>query len=356
MANQQPQIDYDRLAAEVTGMAPSQQQMPPASGVVRPEQIGAAHDPNYVGDDPDLGTRALANAPTAGAMLGGLLGGIPGAAVGGAVGALLRGDSIPGAVYEGGKQGALQLGGGMVVKGLQKVARGLMRGTVPKNIAKDFDDVDIGKEMLDRGVVPGSARSARRVEGLSRAANTERDAAAATVPPMSRSKVVAGIRPIHQRAVTGRVPQMSEDALAFMRQSARDIGPTPLSGPEALARKDIQQSIGRATTNAANPRQAAFGPQLHDAERAAIVSHLRETPRMARALDESQALMAIDKVMKDAAHSNIVTRSRVGGAIGASMTPLGIGATAHAVNQGAHVFNPQVVRLLDLILRSGSHE
>jgi hypothetical protein len=231
-----------------------------------------------------------------------------------------------------------------------------MRGTIPKNIAKNFDDVDIGREMLDRGVVPGSARSARRVEGLSRAANAERDAAAATVPPMTRSKVIAGLRPIHQRAVAGRMPQMSDDTVEFMRQSAREIGPTPLSGPEALARKDIQQSLGRAATNAANPRQAAFGPQLHDAERAAIVSHLRETPRMAQALDESQTLMAIDKVMKDAAHSNIVTRARVGGATGASMTPLGIGATAHAVNQGAQAFNPQVVRLLDLIMRSGSHD
>lgn len=322
----------------------------------RPEQIGAASEPDYMGGDPNLGKRALSNAPTAGAMLGGLLGGVPGAAIGGTGGALLRGDSLTNAMLEGGKQGALELGGGLVVKGLGKIARGFMKGTVPKNIAKEYDQVDIPQEMLDRGVFPGSARSAKRVSGLSKAANAERDAAAQTVPAMPRRKVVAGLRPLHVEAVAAKEPEIAGDMLAYMRKSARDIGPEGLSGPEALARKTVKQRQGRAALNAGNSKEAAVLPQAAEAERSAITSHLRETPRMATALNESQALMAIDDVMKDAALSNPVTRARIGGLTAASMSPLGLGASAHAINQGSRLFNPQVVRMLDLIMRSGAHE
>ena len=301
---------------------------------------------------------AKANAPLIGGLIGaGITGGasLPvqalAAGAGGAIGGGVRGDGMAGALMQGAKEGATQLIGGGLVKAGGAVARGLMKGTVPKNIAKDFQgQVDIPREMLDRGVFPGSARSAKRVEGLSTAANAERDAAAATVPNLSRSKVIAGLRPMHAKGVSGKVPEMSEATLEQMRKSAREIGSEGLDGPGALARKDIKQAQGSAALNSSDPRSAAFGSQLADAERGAIVSHLRDTPRMAKALDESQALMAIDQVMKDAALSNLVTRARIGGVAAASMSPIGLGATAHAVNQGRHVLEPQLLRAIQIAM------
>lgn len=328
----------------------------------RPEQILAESEPDYMGGDPNLGQRGLDLLPMIAAGAAAAASGpgivLPAIAAGGAgyLGARVRGDSREDAASEGLTQGALQGAGGLAVKGLKIIAHGLMRGTVPKNIATEFDDVDIAQTALDRGAVPGSASSARRVEGLSRTANAERDAAAATVPPLSRSRVIDGLRPLHARATAARVPEMAADVLEQMRTSARQIGPAGMSGPDALARKDIMQSIGKAAVNAPNPRQAAFGPQLANAERGAIVSHLRETPRMATALDESQKLMALDRVMKDAAHSNIVTRGRIGGLPAMAMSPGGLALTAHGVNQGSRLLDPQVIRLLDLLMRDGARE
>jgi hypothetical protein len=277
---------------------------------------------------------------------------------GGVGGGLLRGDSAGEATVEGIKQGGYQVAGNAVGAGANIIARGLMKGTVPKGIAKDFQgQVDIPKEMLDRGVFPGVPASARRVTGLSKAANVEREAAASTVPPMPRSKVIEGLRPVHREAVRGREPDLAQATLEHMRKSARDIGPTPMDGPDALIRKDIKQRVGDSAIN--NPN-APFGKQLQDAERGAIVSHLRETPRMATALDESQTLMAIDQVMKDAQLGNPITRMRIGGPTAVALTPAGFGATAHAVNQGGKLaskaMNPNVLRLLDMIMTQGSHQ
>lgn len=276
------------------------------------------------------------------------------AAAGGFGGSLARGDSGGEAAVEGIKQGGMQAAGDVVGLVARPLARGFMKGAVPKNIAKEFQgQVDIPQELLDRGVMPGVPASARRVARLSTAANTERDAAAATVPPMSRRKVINGLRPIHQTAVRGREPDLADATLEHMRKSARDIGPEPMSGPDALTRKDIKQRLGDAAIN--NPN-APFGKQLQDAEREAIVSHLRETPRMATALNESQALMAIDQVMKDAALGNPITRMRIGGPTAVALTPAGFAGTGHVINHIPKALNPNALRLLDILMAQGSHE
>lgn len=364
MGQQQPAIGQDvtalmpKVGDDVTALMSSH--APPPK---RPEQILAESDPDYMGGDPNLGQRGLDRLPSiaAGAAAAAVppLGAwtIPAsmaaAGAAGATGAGLRGDSASGAMVEGGKQALMEGAGGLLLKGGRMIAHGLMRGTVPKNIGKEFADVDIAGNMLDRGVVPGSTRSAKRVEGMSSVANAEREAAATTVPTMSRRKVVAGLRPAHQQGVTGKEPEMSKAVLDHMRTSARNIGPEGLSGPQALARKDIKQVQGDAAIN--NPA-APFGKQLANDERAAIVSHLRETPRMASALDESQTMMAIDQVMKDAAHSNPITRMRIGGPTAGALSPLGLGLSAHGVNQGRKLANPQVLRLLDMIMNSGGQQ
>lgn len=364
MPQQTPGIGQDvtalmpKVGEDVTSLMVSHEQGTPEA---RPIATGGGRG---TGLDVRKSNQWLRNeAPTIGAGMATLATGgsailplMAAAAGGGAAGSLLRGDDAATIATEGLKQGALEGAGGAIVKGGRAIAHGLMRGTVPKNIAKNFDDVDIAGTMLDRGVVPGSARSARRVEGLSKVANAERDAAAATVPTMPRRKVVEGLRPLHAKGVTGKVPEMSDAALEQMRTSAREIGPDGLSGPEALARKDIKQAQGTAALNSSDSRRAAFGSQLADAERGSIVSHLRETPRMSQALDESQKLMAVDQVMQDATHSNPVTRMRIGGLPAAALSPIGLSATAHAINQGRKAFDPQVMRLLDLIMGAGSHQ
>lgn len=307
-----------------------------------------------------------ANAPTIGATLATVAtggGSLPlsmlAAAGGGAAGSGLRGDDAGEVLTQGAIQGGLEGAGGLAVRGGSALARGLMKGTVPKNIAKEFQgQVDIPREMLERGAFPGVPASARRMSGLSTAANNELAAAAQAVPAMPRRKVIEGLRPLHAEAMAGREPEMAAEVLEQMRTSARDIGPTPMSGPEALIRKGIKQNIGNAAVRSARPQTAAFGSQIQDAERGAILSHLRETPRMASALDESQTLMAIDQVMKDAALSNPVTRARIGGATAASLSPVGLGATAHAVNQGSKLADPQLIRALMMLLsdRSGQDE
>jgi hypothetical protein len=317
----------------------------------------------------------LEHAPMIGGSIGAALGNVPGAVIGGAAGTLVRdlaranrGDpntptTALGAAQnvgtEGAIQGALEGGGRLVGKGLGAIGHGLMRGTVPKNIAKDFADVDIAGALLKRGAVPGSASSARRIEGLSRIANAERDAAAATVAPMTSIRALEDVRPIYQKAKLAGKPERASDVLDYAKQTIKELGGGPIpsvTGPQALARKDILQAEGKAALNASNPRQAALTPQLADAERSAIVSHLRANPRMNQALNESQTMMALDQVMKDAAHSNPVTRARVGGLTAASLSPIALGATAHAVNQGSKVVQPDVARLLMMLMNQRSTE
>lgn len=356
MADQQ--IDYDKLAAEIRGAASHDssahaEARPIATGGGRGTGLDVRKSDAWLKDSaPALGAALAVGAGPTGVIASPLMAG-----AGGLLGSLARGDEAGPSTVEGIKQAGMQVvGNGLGWLG-GKVANGLMKGTVPKNIAKDFQgQVDIPQEMLNRGVFPGSSASARRVTGLSKLANAERDAAAATVPTMPRSKVIAGLRPIHAEAITAKEPQMASDTLEYMRDAARSIGPEGLSGEQQLARKTIKQRQGKAALSAGNSKEAALTPQLADAERSAIVSHMRETPRMERALDESQTLMAIDDVMKDAALSNPVTRMRIGGFAAGAMSPIGLGATAHAVNQGSRALNPNVLRLLDMIMAQGSHQ
>lgn len=266
---------------------------------------------------------------------------------GGAAFAKARGDSAGEATVEGIKQGGIQAAGNVAGLIARPIARGLMKGTVPKNVAKEYQgQVDIPREMLDRGVVPGVPQSARRVRAQSVAANAERDAAAQTVPTMPRRKVIAGLRPIHAEATLAKEPEIAADMLKYMRTTARNIGPDGLSGPGQLARKTVKQRTGKAALTAGNTKDAALLPQAAEAERAAITSHLRETPRMEKALNESQTMMAIDDVMKDASLGNPVTRMRIGGPTAMALTPAGLGATAHAINQAPKALDPYVIRSL----------
>lgn len=303
------------------------------------------------------------NAPTIGAALattatgGGVLPLIAAAGAGGAAGSALRGDDASTIATEGATQAAIQ-GGFTALRPIASwVGRGLMKGTVPKNIAKDYQgQVDIPKEMLERGVFPGVPQSAARVARQSSAANAELRAAADTVPVMPRRKIIDGLRPLYREAVTAKEPEIAADMMKYMKTKWRDIGPEGLSGAGQLARKTVKQRQGSAALHAGSAKEAAVIPQAADAERAAIAAHMRETGRAATALDESQALKAIDEVMKDAALGNPITRMRIGGPTAVALTPAGLGATAHAVDKAGQALTPDTVRALMTLFNQRSPE
>lgn len=271
------------------------------------------------------------------------------AGVGGAAGSGMRGDNASTMAFEGGKQALMQGGGEAVVNGGRMIAHGLMRGTVPKNIAKEFDQVDIAGEMLDRGVVPGSKQSAGRVSRLSGEANARTSDVARQMGPLSRRDITAGFREPFEEASTAKMSDTATKIAEHTRAVGRDLK-GGISAEGALARKRVLQRQGEAALN--NPETGAFMPQLKNTERATITGLLRRDPKMAAALNESQALMAVDDVMKDAAHSNMVTRGRIGGLPAMAMSPMGMGATAHGVNQGRKIADPRILRLMDLIMGS----
>lgn len=327
----------------------------------RPEQIGAEHDPNYLADDPDLGKRVSDNLPTVGALAAGLASGgaglIPAAIAaggGGFLGARLRGDSREDASFEGVKQGAMQLGGGLVVKGGARLANMFMRGGIPKGIQAEFGGRRVAQEALDTGAIPGSEASAKRITGLSAAANQGMHTAAQQVPTMGPRKLVGGFRKLFDESVSAKTPDRTREIVATARKSGKEVR-GGLDGKGQIARKIIKAQEGKAAVNAENSKTVGLQSQLANAERDALASHLRETPGMEDALDLAQRRMGLDRFMQDSLTSNMVNRMG-GGPINMLRSPMGLGVTAHTVNQGRRVADPTTLRLLDMLMRAGSHE
>jgi hypothetical protein len=306
---------------------------------------------------------AKENAPTIGAGLATTaaaatgVGLIPAAIVaggGGYLGARSRGDDRGTATGEGLKQGGLQLAGGGLVKAGQRAARFLMRGGIPKGIQADFGGKQVAQEALDTGAIPGSERSAARVSRLSTEANQARDAAAANVPPLTPQTLVSGFRPIYNEAVEAMTPARSHEIAKYARGSAREIK-GGLSGKGQLARKTVKAQEGKVAMNADNSKTTNLNSQLANTERDIIASHLRQTPGMEDALNLSQRRMGLDRFMQDSLTSNMVNRMG-GGPINMLRSPMGLGITAHVVNQGSRVVDPQILRAMQIAILSGQQE
>lgn len=285
---------------------------------------------------------------------GGALPLIAAATAGGAAGSAARGDDLSTIASEGATQGALQ-GGLTILKPILKmIARGTMRGGIPKPIQSDFGGREVAQEALDVGAIPGSTRSAQRITRLSNEANQARDTVAQTVPSITGRKIIDGLKKIYDESVIAKMPDRSKMIADRAGEIRREVG-TGLDGPSILARKGILQQEGRAALNAPNPKMAAVGPQLANAEREALVAHLRETPGMETALNTSQRRMGLDRFMQDSLTSNMATRMG-GGPMNVARSPMGLGITAHAVNQGSKLADPQLVRALMILLGERSNE
>jgi hypothetical protein len=306
---------------------------------------------------------AKQNAPTIGAGLATTaaaatgVGLIPAAVVaggGGFLGARARGDDRETAAVEGGMQSALQLLGGGLVKAGRAGANFLMRGGIPKNIQADFGGKQVAQEALDTGAIPGSERSAARISRLSNEANQARDTAAANVPPLTPQRLVSGFRPIYSESVEAMTPARSHEIAKYAKNSAREIK-GGLSGKGQLARKTVKAQEGKVALNADNSKTANLSSQLANTERDIIASHLRETPGMEEALNLSQRRMGLDRFMQDSLTSNMVNRMG-GGPINMMRSPMGLGITAHAVNQGSRMVDPQILRAMQIAILRGREE
>lgn len=312
-------------------------------------------------DGPSTADRVLSSLPTLGGMAGGIAGGrsnpvgIALSGLGGAAGETVRqiGDlalhgeasttprdatgqlrKIAGAGLEqAGMEGAFK----GVGSALKAVARPIMRGAIPRAIAKNFDDVNLAEVALQEGAIPGSKRSAASVavkkdaagQALSDRANFE---SRIGFPRIKADDTLKGVEQLESQAVSARKLDRAGDIRDSMAKTRGEYGPTGLNQNSALNRKQILQQEGKAAMNAPSPRQAALDPQVADAERAGLTAQLRTSPKMGAALDKSQGLIGLDRVMQEQMHSNPLTRLRSGGVASALASPMGLGAAAQGTD------------------------
>jgi hypothetical protein len=325
----------------------------------RPEEIGASFDPNHM-DTSGIGERAMQRLPAIAAGATAVAAGpgiiLPAIAAGGAgyLGARVRGDSREDAAVEGLTQGAMQGVGGVAAKGGRVLSRGIMRGGIPKNIQSEFGGKAVADEALDTLAIPGSARSAARVSRLSHEANQGLNTAAAKVPTMKARKIIDGIKPLHDAAVSAKIPGRAQAIANRAGEIRREVG-SGLDGPGQLARNRIKGFEGKAAMNAPSSNMAGLDAQLADAERDAVMKHLHETPGMKDALGLSQRRMGLDRWMKDSENTSMLLRARQS-LPAAALSPTGLSVTAHGVNQGSRAVSPEMLRAIQIAMLNGEQQ
>lgn len=259
------------------------------------------------------------------------------------------GEGLLNAGMEGGKQAAAE-GVGRLISGLVRtaVAKPLYKGAIPKAIQDKFAGVDLAGAGLDSGVLLGTERGAATAAAAKSTAAKGIEAAAGSVPGYDVSEMTNAIRPIADKAVSGRVGSVLDDAANYITQASGDIGPTSMSGAEQLARKSMLEQAGKAAMTNPNPALASINPQLANAERAAIAANLRRAPEMAKALDATQAAIGVQRAAKATMNSSILNRLRAGGLTGALSSPAGMAGTALAAKKAGEL-SPQALRALALM-------
>lgn len=350
-----PAARANSLAGRMFGTEGGYGQYGPASQLMRD-----AYQPT------EANTQFRQQGPGAAALLASLLtsglASIPAAGAAGGGAALLRGDSPKEALKVGGWEAATEAVPGLVKEGLGRAAKWTAKGVVDPAIARKFPNVDIPQQILDYGAFPGSATSARRIEGLSQAANAGREAAMTRVPSMNAVQVIQDYRAPYQKAVSAGKTDRAQTILDEAKKTIAEVqntrggqagrNPTQTLDPKGqLDRASISALEGKAAIN--NPAQAAILPDLMDAERAAISRNIHTVPEAGAALDKSQALMALDKVMKSKQFGTTLNTAKLPGLVTSVATsPIGVSTAAHALNVGRHAVDPNVVRALHMLMSS----
>lgn len=320
----------------------------------RPEQIGAAHDPDYMGGDAGLGSRALANAPAVGALAasmlagpagGGLLSAIGLASAGGAAGSLVRGDALPEALAEGGKQGLIQGAGGLAAKGLGALGRSVYRLGIPKNVQDKFLQADLAKSGVESGVLLGTRRGVSTARAANTAAGQRAEAASRLAPSLTPKDIEKAFRPKYSKAMLAGKPERAQQIRDHVSKTTAEMGNAPMSGRRQYARKEFLEQEGKSAMNAPNANMAAVDPQLANIERRAIVGNLRKNPEMATALDRSQAAVGMERAAKATQNSTIGNRLAHGGIWNAARSPMLLSGAGMATHGARHAVDPNMLRL-----------
>lgn len=274
------------------------------------------------------------------------------AGAGGAAGAAARGDDAEGITTQAMLQGALQ--GSPAA--LKKIAGITYRVAIPKQIQDKFSKAPMVIEGLRNRVLMGTKTGTRAAERAGETAAGKVQAAAPSVPPMTGQNVSDAFARKRARGVAGRKTARVSEIDEYVQNAQKEIGPTPMTGDEQLARKEFLEPESKAAMGQANSNMAAVNPQLANIERKAIVRNLRSSPDMASALNQSQAAVGLGRAAQATENSTVLNRlSGPGGIWNAAKSPVGFSGAGIALNEVGRI-NPQVVRLLDLIMRSGSHE
>lgn len=322
----------------------------------RPEQIGAAHEPDYMGADGGLGKRVMQNAPVVGAMAatmlgpGGILPSVGMAALGGAAGAMARGDALPEAVVEGGTQGLLQGAGGLAAKTLGAAGRSLYRLGIPKNVQDKFAQADLAQQGINSGVLLGTRRGVSTAKAANAQAGREAESASRLAPSLTPKDIEKAFRPKYSKAVLAGKPDRAQQIREHVSKTQTEMGNAPLSGRRQYARKEFLEQEGKSAMTAPNANMAAVDPQLANIERRAIVQNLRRNPEMAKALDTSQAAVGMERAARATQNSTVGNRLAHGGLWNAARSPLVLSASGMATHGARNVVDPNMLRLAILAM------
>lgn len=272
------------------------------------------------------------------------------AGAGGAFGSALRGDDAGTIASEGATQAALQGGGMAAAKLIQGLARIPYRAAIPKNVLDKFAKSDLAGQGLQERVVLGTANGADRASAASARAGGAIQDAAESVAPMTAQDVQAAFKPKYNKALTAGKTDRAVEIGDHVHKSMNEIGSGPFTGKQQLARKEFLEQEGKSAMAAPNSNMAAVNPQLANIERRAILKNLRQSPDMADALNASQAAIGVDRAAQATKNSSVINRLAHSGVWNAARSPMGLSGLGIAMNEGRQIANPQVLRLLDLIM------
>lgn len=238
-------------------------------------------------------------------------GGASGAAVEGASQAAAQGLALP--LMQAAGRGAKKLFTPLVAKPLMRLAYGAQ-----SKVRDAFPTVDLEAVTLREGLTVPNRKGA---EALGQKAGTalkqaNEAADAGGVPALQPRELMGPFRKIHSDAVLAKRPDLAEATIGRANQMRRELrGGLSMQGSQA--RKEVLQREAKAALNASTPKEAAFTPQLANAERGAIASAMRgRSPEIASALTRSQEMLAVQKAMKAAAKRPAVLRALVSAASG----------------------------------------
>lgn len=269
---------------------------------------------------------ALDLLPLAGGIVGGIVGAPTGpgaigtAALGGAAGqgvkGLLQGllgkrnlaQDTPLSVAqemgeEGVKQGVGQAVGMGTTAGLRMLGKGLARASfgAQKGLRAKFPTVDVDAVALREGVGPGNIRKAA---ALSKAANQNVDDVAAALDASGAKRVqpremVKNLRKPYDRAKTAKFADDQAEIVGEAKRLRRaHRGGESLKDSNVVRQEHYARSDGYLQ-GAADPRKAGTASKIHGEVGKAISEAQRSRGgNMGEALDRSQQMMALEKIVR----------------------------------------------------------